>query len=1014
MTSRRFQACFSFALLASAATMAAEPQVDFDKQIAPLLAEHCFACHGPSSGAPEGNLPLHSRASVSEGGDSGPAVVGGDLKASVLWDRVAADEMPPKHPLNAEDKALIKTWIVQGAEWGADPIDPFAFSTTRRAGRDWWSLQPLRQVEPPLALLGDGASEGREIDALIRQGLRKRGLSPSPPAERRDLLRRIYFDLIGLPPSWEQMAAFESAADLDAAYEATVNKLLASEHYGERWGRHWLDVVRFGESDGFERNHPRRDAWHYRDWVINALNDDMPYDQFVHMQLIGDQLQPGYEGAAATGFWVAGVHNTVVGGSERMKKLARQDEIEEVLATLGQSFLGLTINCARCHDHKFDPVSQQEFYQLASAISGLRHGAGEIPSAAAVARLKELDGRIAKIQRQRETIRQRARDRILAARADSDSRSPSTAPTPFARWDFEGDYRDSVGQLHGKPHGNAKVENGALVVDGQSFVETEPLPTDVGPKTLEALVQVETLEQAGGGVITLETTNGVVFDSIVFAEREPKRWMAGSNGFVRTDSFGGPEDVEAAKQPIHLVFVYHQDGRIIGYRNGVPYGHAIRKSGLQSYKGRETEFIFGLRHKPPGGNRFLKAKIHHAAFYNRALTASEVEAAAANATNFVSSAEIKAWLAKHDPSGSTALLEHEAKLADLGRDRETWAQRAKRRVYSLNPQAGAKTHVLLRGDPVNVGALVAPGGVSAVQGVSADFSLAADAPESQRRRALAEWIASDSNPMFARVIVNRVWHYHFGVGIVDTPNDLGFNGGRPSHPELLEWLAADFLAQGMHLKRLHKQIVLSSTYRQSTSRRLSAGEVNPKTIDANNRLLWRMSPRRLEAEAFRDAMLAVAGQLNTVKGGPSFEDVSVTLNNGTTYYSPLDVDGPEFFRRSVYRFNPRGGRSALLDTLDCPDPAATAPKRAVTTTPLQALSVLNNSLVLRMSEYFAERVAKEAGEDERAQVSAAWRLAMGREPTEYERRLSEKLVSEHGLPALCRGLYNAHEFIVIP
>jgi hypothetical protein len=256
--------------------------------------------------------------------------------------------------------------------------------------------------------------------------------------------------------------------------------------------------------------------------------------------------------------------------------------------------------------------------------------------------------------------------------------------------------------------------------------------------------------------------------------------------------------------------------------------------------------------------------------------------------------------------------------------------------------------------------------------------------------------------------VNRIWHYHFGTGLVATPNDFGFNGGRPSHPELIDWLAAWSKADGYSLKNLHRLIVLSSTYRQS-----SALDPAAQQIDANNRWLWRMNVRRLEAETIRDSILAVAGKLNTKAGGPGFVDVSITPNNGTTYYEPIDVDADEFFRRTVYRFTPRGGRSSLLDTFDCPDPSATAPRRAVTTTPLQALSLLNDSLVLRMADYLAERVREQAGSDVTAQVEATWRFALGRHPNETERALSVALVAEHGLPALCRGLFNTGEFVIV-
>ncbi len=278
---------------------------------------------------------------------------------------------------------------------------------------------------------------------------------------------------------------------------------------------------------------------------------------------------------------------------------------------------------------------------------------------------------------------------------------------------------------------------------------------------------------------------------------------------------------------------------------------------------------------------------------------------------------------------------------------------------------------------------------------------------------LAEWVTHKNNPLFARVIVNRIWHYHFGAGIVDTPNDLGFNGGRPSHPELLEHLAWQFRNRGYRLKWLHRLIVSSSTYRQATRGQSESERQKAADKDAGNRLLWRGNVRRLEAESLRDAMLRVAGKLNESAGGPSFKDVSVTLHKGTTYYEPIDVDSPDFFRRTVYRFNPRGGRSGLLDTFDCPDSASTAPRRSVTTTPLQSLSLMNNQLVLRMSDYFAQRVREEVGDDHASQINHAWQLAIARAPNESERTLSERLVTQHGLSALCRGLFNVNEFVII-
>lgn len=990
---------FALALALTSSALADEAsQADFDRTIAPLLAGRCLECHSGSE--PEGSLDLTRRASALEGGDSGAAVTPGKLAESLLWQRVEADEMPPKHPLDDAEKELLRNWIVSGAAWGTEPIDPFRFTTDNRAGYDWWSLQPLRDVAVPE--VDDKSWPRNPIDNFIAARLAENGLGHSPVADPRTLVRRLYFDLIGLPPSPERVTEFAEDPS-DEAYAELVDQLLDSPRYGERWGRHWLDVVRFGESNGFERNAPRDNFWYYRDWVINALNDDMPYDAFVRRQLAGDLLNPGPDGAAAVGFLVAGVHNTVVGQSERMKKLARQDELEEIVATIGQTFLGLTVNCGRCHDHKFDPIRQSEYYRLTAAIAGVQHGERVERTVEEKLEIEQLAVDGARVAEKLARIDGEARREILTARSGDNARLLA-APQALARWEFDENFDDSIGDLHGRPAGSARIEDGALVVDGKSYVETPPLGQSIGAKTLEAWVQLDTLDQHGGAAISIETTDGIIFDAIVFAEQKPNRWLPGSNNFARTKPFSGPEDREAATRPVHVAIVYESDGTITGYRDGQPYGKPIKKSGLQSYEPGKAEIVFGLRHKPAGGNRYLRGRIFKAAFYDRALSPEEVSASAASSNEYVSEAAIVEWLPERQRL-ERAELKHRS--AELNKQRAALETASNRKMYTMAPGQPATTRVLLRGDVMQEGEVVTPGGVASVVGVDADFGLPADANDARRRRELAEWVTSADNPLFARVIVNRVWHYHFGTGIVDTPNDLGFNGGRPSHPELLEWLASCFRADGYRLKNLHRQIVLSSTYRQASTPNPQAAQ-----LDANNRLLWRMNPRRLEAEAIRDSMLAAAGQLNLEMGGPGFADVSVTPNNGTTYYEPIDVDGPEFFRRTVYRFAPRGGRSALLDTFDCPDPSATAPKRAVTTTPLQALSLLNNAFVLRMSDYFAQRIRQEAGDDVAQQVDRGWQLAVARSPTESERELSIRLVADHGLAALCRGLFNTSEFVV--
>ena len=976
---------------------------DFDAAVAPILAGHCLECHSGSE--PEGGLDLSRADRAMQGGDSGAVISRSHAADSLLWKRVSSDEMPPEHPLTAQQKETIRKWIDDGAGWGTSPIDPFAVSTSKRAGYDWWSLQPLKDATPP-----DIESDGwvrNEIDEFVFRRLREAKLHPSPEASPRVLVRRLFFDLIGLPPSPEIVDTFGSSPS-EEAYQHLVDDLLESQHYGERWARHWLDVVRFGESSGFERNKPRMHSWPYRDWVINAFNSDMPYDEFVRMQLIGDQLAGGMEGAAATGFWVAGVHNTVVGGSERMKLLARQDELEEVLATVGQTFLGLTVNCARCHDHKFDPISQKEFYQLASAISGLGFGERTEQTKDVAARLSATEQELSKVSKQLSDIDRRARQEIVAARRKSKV-APPAPPAAFARWEFDTDLKDSVGTLHGTVKEDARLENGALVVDGSSWVITPRIPAEITEKTLEAWVQLDNLTQRGGGVISIEMNAAGVFDSIVFAERDPMQWMPGSNDFSRTDSFHGPEETEATQRPVHLAFVYQADGTIIGYRDGIQFGQSVRKGPLQEYPAGKAEIVFGLRHRKAAPTRLLNGRIYAASLYDRALSAREVAASAGNTAEYVTERQITDWISDSTRETRTKL---KALVQVLTEKRNRQTTLATRDFYTLTPQAGATTHVLLRGDPYNVGDQVAPAAIAAVTGVDSDFELSADAPEADRRRRLADWITNPANALFSRIMVNRIWHYHFGTGIVDTPSDFGFNGGRPTHPELLEWLAVWFRENGFRLKKFHRLLVSSSTYRQAAFESMTPKRRGAE-IDSENRLLWRMSPRRLEAESIRDAILSVAGKLNTQLGGSSFIDVSIVSNNGTTYYTPIEVDGDEFCRRTIYRFNPRGGRSALLDTFDCPDPANTAPRRAVTTTPLQALSLLNNSFVLQMSGHFAERVRDEAGDSVSDQVHRAWQLAVARPPVAEEHVLSERLVDQHGLSALCRGLFNTSEFVLV-
>ena len=982
---------------------AAKKAQDFDRHIAPLLASYCLGCH--SGAEPKGGLDLSEREAAMKGGESGVAIAAGKVDASLLWQRIEQGEMPPKEKLPDDVKQTLRQWIAGGANWGSDPIDRFRYTTSKRAGYDWWSLQPLAAYEPPQVKATDRVRN--PIDAFLLAKLEAGGLSYSPDSDLRILARRLSFDLIGLPPSPDEVKAFqeEASRDVEAAICKLVDHLLASPHYGERWGRHWLDVVRFGESDGFERNNPRKNFWPYRDWVIESLNADLPYDEFVRMQIAGDVLTDNSpQGLAAAGFLVAGVHNTVVGGSEFMKRLAKQDELEEVVGTISQTFVGLTANCSRCHDHKFDPIRQEEFYKLAASVSGVRHGQRDWPRPEIDVQRKELEQQLAKITQEIGELNAIGR-RIVLEQRKAGKAKPPKPPAPYASWEFDKDLNDGSGSLHGKFVNGGKLDNGALVVDGQGYVATKPLPDDIGAKTLEAWVLLDNLDQRGGAPISLQTLDGHYFDAIVFGEQEPKRWMAGSNVFERTQSFGGPQEHEAVSKPVHFAIVYDADGTITGYRNGLPYGKPYKSKGLAGFKAQQAQIVFGLRHLPAGSNKMLKGRILKARLYDRALSPAAVAASAGVGSDYVSEEELVARLDENQRSKHDSLIKRRNQL--LAKRQELSAT-SQRKIYTVNPADAGTTQLLPRGDVMASGPVVTPGAIAAVTGVQSDFGLPPNAPEADRRRKLAAWLTDRHNALFARVIVNRLWHYHFGVGIVETPNDFGFNGGRPSHPELLDWLAGKLIAEDFHLKPIHRLIVTSTAFRQSSRFNEDAARV-----DAGNRLLWRKSPQRLEAEVLRDSILQISGKLNPQRGGPGFEDVKITPNNGTTYYEPFDQEDDNLNRRTIYRFQPRGGRSALLDTFDCPDPSSTAPRRSVTTTPLQALSLLNNAFVLRMAGHFANRVRGTAGDDVGRQIEQAYQLVYNRSPDDEERELATALVREYGIASLARALFNSNEFVVV-
>jgi len=680
-----------------------------------------------------------------------------------------------------------------------------------------WSLQPLQA--PVVTRTSDDTSP---IDAYITARLATNGLALSPEANRATLIRRLSFDLIGLPPSPREIDDFVQN-QFPGAYEQLVERLLASPHYGERWGRHWLDVARYTESQGFEYDKLRDNAWHYRDYIIKSFNDDKPYDRFMKEQVAGDVLEPvTSDGIVGAGLLVCGPWDEAGNGQANatQKAITREEEMEDLISVVGQTFLGLTINCARCHAHKFDPIPQEEYYRVKSVFDGVKHGERSIATMAEA----------------------KAREERIAAR----KKEIASAQDVVARIEDEGFKRAAAKQSR-----------------------------------------------------TRETTNGRALS---------------------------PEEVVAS------------------FRAG---GFAIP----------ESEILANL--------------------------------------------------------DVAQRAERESALARIEKHRHTLeAVKPLPVSYAGTRVQPAPTHKLKRGDVKEPGEVVTPGGLSAITEVDPELGLAADAPEAQRRLKFADWLADPRNPLPARVMANRVWHFHFGQGLVATPNDFGVSGARPTHPQLLDWLGTKFIESGWSVKALHRLIVNSATYRQASTQTGIEYYRRAVSLDADNQLLWRFPPRRLEAEAVRDAVLSVSGQLNLEIGGPSFRPFDA-LKFPANAYLPVDKIGAEFNRRTVYRMNVNSGKEPLLDAFDCPDPSVKTPRRGVTSTPLQALALMNNSFLQRHAGLFAERALKESASDLPRAIRTAYRLALGRPPAEQEAERALAAARARSLTNVCWALLNSTEFVYV-
>jgi hypothetical protein len=889
-------------MLGPSLTTAAD--VDFARDVRPIFAR-CVGCHGPEK--QKGGLRLDRKADALRGGDSGTVIVPGKAAESLLIRKVSskdADErMPPTgDPLKADEVDRLRRWIDRGADWPADDRKEVH-----------WSLRPVARPAPPSVAHTDWPRN--PIDCFVLARLEHDRLAPSAEADRRTLIRRVTFDLTGLPPTPDQIAQFIIDPSPDA-YERLVDRLLASPAYGERWARHWLDVVRFAESNGFETNLARARAWPYRDYVIQRFNADKPYDRFVTEQLAGDTL--GVD--AATGFLVAGAEDIVKSPDIVLTHQQRADELHDMVGTTGSTFLGLTVGCARCHNHKFDPISQSDYYALTAVFSGVKHGERSI-------------------ERPEETKQRLARASGLRAELARLDRDLDDAE-PLAQPGIAAGRRSAV-----NPRRN--VERFAPL-DAKAVRFTVLATNDLEPC-------IDELE--------------------VFAAGPERHNIARGAKPTSSGNYSGSDRHKLE----HI-----NDGR---YGNGRSWISNELGRGWVQLEWAESLVI----------DQIVWGRDREQQFKDRLPIRYRIEVKTdAEDWQVVASSDDRQ---PYDRSKSAA---EEPRRAALLRKLKEAEQPASAYVGMFaKPEP---TFRLFRGDPMQKREPVAP---AAPEAVGPKLQLPKDAPDRERRLALARWLTDPANPLPARVMVNRLWHYHFGRGIVDTPSDFGAHGGKPTHPELLDWLAAEFVENGWSLKHIHRLLVTSATYRQS-----SAANDRGTAADAQVRLLWRYPPRRLEAEAVRDAMLAVSGALDRRMGGPGF-DLFESNDNYVKVYTPKQTFGPAEFRRLVYQSRPRMQPDDTFGAFDCPDGGQIAPARTRSTTPLQALNLLNSPFVLQQAAMLADRLRREAGDEVGEQVRRGFLLAFGREPTAGESTGAAVLIREHGLAAFCRAVLNTSEFLFV-
>lgn len=1027
-------ALLSLSATAQTSQTAADGALLYETRVKPILAEHCLKCHGADPDRLRSELSLATRGGLLRGGAHGPALDPAEPMSSRLLRAVGYHDeqlqMPPSGRLPDEIIAVLKEWVQLGAPYGGEEdalvaadVDEAEFALTE-ADRAWWSQQPLARPLVPDVERTDWIAG--DVDRFILARLEEAGLQPAADASKLALIRRATYDLTGLPPTLDEVRTF-LADDEPDAYTRLVDRLLASPQYGVKWGRHWLDLVRFAETDSYERDRLKPGAWRYRDWVIDAFNSDMPYDEFLVHQLAGDEIKRVTASSTiATGYMRLGIWDD----EPTDVALAQYDDLDSILDTSARVMLGMSIGCARCHDHMGDPIPQRDYYRMLAFFRGIapyKEGGGNATTPANyVDRIPQnlglpgADDALHTWRQRRSELLDEIQD-VIAWVEENATVSTTAHPADglIAHLAFEDDSAevavDSVGESVGHINGATTRAEGrmgtAFSFDGHDdYLRLErPVQDDF---TISLWFRTDAKAPGendlrwfrGAGLVDAEVP-GIVDDfgvslvgdgHVTAGAGNPETFLASSSGY----NDGAWHHVAFTRRRATGELRLFVDGELVSQAKG-------------SDRPLTSSDVVDIGRIQPG-HGYFNGQIDEVRFYERPLTHIEILDLYLGGA---ASADFMDRLLTMAPGRAASHQQNLTALLKLTRPERKTIEVL--RIKEKGPKPPA-THVLIRGNPHAPAAPVEPGFPLILDEREPEVPLRTSGASSGRRLALARWITSPDNVRTARVMVNRIWQYHFGRGLVRTPNEFGRFGMKPTHPALLDWLAVEFIERGWSLKSMHRLIMNSRAYRMS-----SASDPEARFLDPENDLFWRCDMRRLAAEEIRDSILAANGTLNLEMGGagvypPMPEEILATASRPDEAWGRSSPE--QAARRSVYIHVKRSLLTPLLETFDLADTDATCPVRFVTTQPTQALTMLNSVFMNEQAALLADRAG--AGmETTEERVERAIELALAREATADEIgegvALVVELQEEEGFSAeaaftnYCLVLLNLNEFVYI-